>query len=117
MDEDPRTDAELLRATPTEIEAFGVFYRRHVKWVLGFLARRLNDAESAADLTSEVFAAALLGALPVEQREAVQARVLHDRDYDEIASTQQITEATARKRVSRGLAALRARIAEREDSA
>jgi DNA-directed RNA polymerase specialized sigma24 family protein len=60
MDGDRRTDAELLRATRGDVEAFGVFYRRHVEWVLAFLARRLGDAEFAADLTSEVFAAALL---------------------------------------------------------
>ena len=157
-DGDPRTDAELLGATPKEIEAFGVFYRRHVEWVLGFLGRQLRDPERAADLTAEVFAAALLSAqryqpargepqswlygivqnklasagrrgaverrarrrlgmgavevtaedaqliealadrvdgraamdmladLPEDQREAVKARVLEDRDYPEIAT-------------------------------
>jgi RNA polymerase sigma-70 factor (ECF subfamily) len=57
---DPRTDAELLIATREDVEAFGVFYRRHVEWVLGFLARRVGNSELAADLTAEVFAAALL---------------------------------------------------------
>jgi RNA polymerase sigma factor (sigma-70 family) len=59
-DQDARTDAELLVAACADVEAFGVFYRRHARWVLGFLARRLGDAELAADVTSEVFAAALL---------------------------------------------------------
>jgi RNA polymerase sigma factor (sigma-70 family) len=59
-DQDGRTDAELLLATDGDVEAFGVFYRRHAPWVLGFLARRLGDAELAADVTSEVFAAAFL---------------------------------------------------------
>jgi len=59
-DQDPRTDAALLRATQGDVEAFGVFYRRHSRWVLGFLVRRLGDAELAADVTSEVFAAAFL---------------------------------------------------------
>ena len=36
----PRTDAELLVATREDVEAFGVFYRRHARWVLAFLARR-----------------------------------------------------------------------------
>jgi DNA-directed RNA polymerase specialized sigma24 family protein len=58
--QDLRTDAELLRATAQDVEAFGVFYRRHSRWVLGFLVRRLGDAELAADVTSEVFAAAFL---------------------------------------------------------
>jgi RNA polymerase sigma-70 factor, ECF subfamily len=59
-DDDVRTDGELLSATRDDVEAFGVFYRRHAGWVLGFLARRLGDAELAADVTSEVFAAAFL---------------------------------------------------------
>jgi RNA polymerase sigma-70 factor (ECF subfamily) len=59
-DSDPRTDAELLLATSEDVEAFGVFYRRHVDWVVGLLAARSGNAELAADLTSEVFAAALL---------------------------------------------------------
>lgn len=59
-DRDERTDAELLIATREDVDAFGCFYRRHARWVLGFLARRLGDAELAADVTSEVFAAALL---------------------------------------------------------
>jgi RNA polymerase sigma factor (sigma-70 family) len=57
---DARTDAELLIATRDDVDAFGVFYRRHASWVLAFLARRLADAELAADVTSEVFAAAFL---------------------------------------------------------
>jgi RNA polymerase sigma-70 factor, ECF subfamily len=59
-DQDTRSDAELLLATRADVEAFAVFYRRHARWVLRFLARRLGDAELAADVTSEVFAAALL---------------------------------------------------------
>ncbi len=59
--ERPQSDAELLVASRDDIEAFGCFYRRHVRWVLAFLVRRLGDAELAADVTSEVFAAALLG--------------------------------------------------------
>jgi len=186
-DRDPRTDVELLAATPREIEAFGVFYRRHVEWVLGYLGSQVRDPERAADLTAEVFAAALLSArryqasrgepqswlygivhnklasagrrgaverrarrrlgigavevtaedaqliealaqrvegrvamgmlaeLPEEQRAAVTARVLDDRDYPEIAASLSISPITARKRVSRGLATLRARIEQAEE--
>lgn len=46
--------------------------------------------------------------LPEPQRDAVRAYVLGDRTYDEIAEEAQIGPAAARKRVSRGLAALRA---------
>jgi len=58
---DERSDEELLRATRDEPAAFAVFYRRHARMVLACAARRLGDAELAADVTSEVFAAALAG--------------------------------------------------------
>ena len=38
---------------------FEEFYVRHVDTLLGFFARRTRDAELAADLTAETFAAAL----------------------------------------------------------
>ncbi|MGH3266079.1 MAG: RNA polymerase sigma factor [Trebonia sp.] len=49
----------------------------------------------------------LLERLPAEQREAVSARVLDERPYGEIAGQLQTSELVVRKRVSRGLAALR----------
>jgi RNA polymerase sigma-70 factor (ECF subfamily) len=48
--------------------------------------------------------------LPSDQRDAVQVRVIDECSYDEVASRLQISEASARKRVSRGLAALRAQL-------
>ena len=51
------TDEELL--TSGDPAAFEEFYGRHVEAVLGFFARRTRDAELAADLTAETFAAAL----------------------------------------------------------
>jgi len=54
-------DDELLALTTRRPEAFAVFYRRHERMVLGYLLRRLGDAELAADLTAETFAAALIG--------------------------------------------------------
>lgn len=58
--EDPAALRSLVvSATRDEVEAFGVFYRRHCGWVLAFVARRVGDAELAADITSEVFAAAM----------------------------------------------------------
>jgi RNA polymerase sigma-70 factor (ECF subfamily) len=56
------TDEALLRATPDEPEAFGVFYRRHVDPVLAFFRARTDDPELAADLMAETFAAALIAA-------------------------------------------------------
>ena len=177
---DPRTDEELLAVVDREPEAFGVFYRRHVRPLLGYLVRRTGDAELAADLCAETFAAALdglhrfdpargpavawlygiarrllshaarrgvvedrarrrlgmapleltdaalerieaaasevaiaaLDALPADQREAVQARILDGREYGDIARSTRTSEAVVRKRVSRGLAGLRARMKE-----
>ena len=174
---DRRSDDELLLAG--DPQSFAVFYRRHVDWMLGYLQRRTRDPEVAADLTAEVFAAALLarrryeprgghanswlfgialhkladwqrsgcaadrarrrlrmervapteedltriealgretgvvglvGELPEEQRSAVLARVVQGRDYAEIAASAGVSEVVMRKRVSRGLASLRARI-------
>ncbi len=173
---DPRTDGELLVATAADPDAFAVFYRRHVRGVLGFFRRRVGSAEVAFDLTAETFAAALesspryelrpepargwlygiawnklrearrrgraedtarcalgmhpviltdegierleaaagatalLESLPSEQRAAVQARVLEDRSYEEIASELQCSESVVRQRVSRGVKAMRARL-------
>ena len=55
-------DAALLKATPGDREAFATFYRRHEEAVLVFMLRRTGQPEVAADLTAEVFAAALAGA-------------------------------------------------------
>lgn len=53
------SDEELLAAALREPEAFGAFYRRHERAMLVFFLRRTSSAEVAADLTAEVFAAAL----------------------------------------------------------
>lgn len=156
-----------------------MLYRRYCKLVMAHLRRRTGDAESAADLMAETFAAALvmvgskqklprdpaawlfgvannkyidsvrrgvsedrarralqlgsvtmddpaadaideltdpgalaalLDELPLEQRAAVRARILDEREYAEIALDAGCSEPVARKRVSRGLAALRGRL-------
>jgi RNA polymerase sigma factor (sigma-70 family) len=54
-------DENLLAATARgDADAFAVFYRRHLALVLGFCLRATGDREVAADLASEVFAAALV---------------------------------------------------------
>jgi RNA polymerase sigma factor (sigma-70 family) len=53
------SDEKLLAATSREPEAFGTFYCRHEKAMLIFFLRRTSSTEVAADLTAEVFAAAL----------------------------------------------------------
>ena len=184
QDAETTTDRELLRRGRSEPEAFGAFYRRHVDWVLAYLARRVDDPEVVADLAAESFSAALVGSrridlatvvpnawlvgivnhhlhaywrrgkvsrraqkrlavqrlalddqdlaeiermaedtvavdlleqLPDEQRFAVRRRVLDEHTYGEIAGEIGVPEATVRKRVSRGLAALRSHLRENHD--
>ncbi|HWK29159.1 MAG TPA: RNA polymerase sigma factor [Solirubrobacter sp.] len=54
-----RTDDALLQATPTDRAAFGVFYERHERSLLGFFGALTRRSELAADLTAETFASAL----------------------------------------------------------
>jgi RNA polymerase sigma factor (sigma-70 family) len=167
-------DETLLAASAREPAAFGAFYRRHEERILRWFLVRAGDAEVAADLTAETFAAALAGAgrfrprkgsgeawlygiarntlamsrrrgrvesrarrrlglppleltdelveriealgttalelveaLPADQRQAVRARVVEEREYADIAKDLRCSEAVVRKRVSRGLASLR----------
>jgi RNA polymerase sigma-70 factor (ECF subfamily) len=51
------SDEALLAGS--DIAGFEEFYGRHVDTLLGFFSRRTRDAELAADLTAETFAAAL----------------------------------------------------------
>ena len=175
-----RTDDDLLSSR--DATSFEEFYVRHVDTVLGYFARRTGDAELAADLASETFAAALAGRrryrpsagaagswlfgiasrkladaqrrgyaerrarrrlgmerlelsdddyarierlgerddahvlmqrLAPEQRAAITARVIEERPYDRIATELDTAEAVVRKRVSRGLAAMRQRMGAR----
>ena len=53
-----RTDEDLLLSG--DAEDFGGFYDRYVDMLLGYFARRAGDADAAADLTAETFAAALV---------------------------------------------------------
>jgi RNA polymerase sigma-70 factor (ECF subfamily) len=55
-------DARLLAETAANADAFGEFYGRYEEAVLVFMLRRTSSPELAADLTAEVFAAALEGA-------------------------------------------------------
>ena len=182
--DDRRSDAQLLRVTGREPEAFGVFYRRHVTPIMAYLLSRTRRPEIAADLCAETFAVALERAalydperaparawlfmlansglrdslrrgrvedaarrrlgmepraltdadlerveelvdlrrgldaealvadLPREQREAVLARVVLERDYAAMARELEVSEAVVRQRVSRGLSGLRARLGE-----
>jgi RNA polymerase sigma factor (sigma-70 family) len=81
---------------------------------LGLSQLVLDDhaSETIARLTeSEDQAVLALACLPEEQQQAIQARVVQDRDYAEIAGELRCSEAVVRQRVSRGLRTLRARLA------
>lgn len=172
-DADPRSDAELLAATPGDSDAFAVFYRCHVRGVLDFITQRAPH-EEIGDLVGEVFATALVyrrrydprrgsarawligiarnkladaarrGAvearicrrlgmrlppidmvepdpdesdemlciLPLDQRRAVEGRVLQDKSYRQMACEESVSEQVVRKRVSRALSALRSHFQE-----
>src|SRR3954453_9834030 len=53
------SDEDLLSAARSDPAAFGAFYVRFEERVLRYFLSRVGDAEVAADLTAETFAAAL----------------------------------------------------------
>jgi RNA polymerase sigma factor (sigma-70 family) len=57
-DRPPTSDEDLLASHETQ--AFGIFYDRHARTLLGYFARRTGDPEVAADLTAETFASAIV---------------------------------------------------------
>ncbi len=82
---------------------------------LGLEPIGLYDAEIERidALTDEAHVLELLEELPSEQRDAIRARVLDDRDYDDIARDQEASSTVIRQRVSRGLKCLRTQMKER----
>jgi RNA polymerase sigma factor (sigma-70 family) len=68
-----------------------------------------EDARIVALLSDEV-SLQMLSDLPEDERSAIQAHVIEERDYAEIAAAAVISQAAARMRVSRGLGRLRARM-------
>jgi RNA polymerase sigma-70 factor (ECF subfamily) len=98
---------------------FGRFYDRHLDAVVAFVGRRVRQPDAMFDLTAETFARAL------EHREQYQpskgpaiawllgiARnlIIDSARRAEIANTLRCSEQVVRKRVSRGLTALRANL-------
>ncbi|HEX4345052.1 MAG TPA: RNA polymerase sigma factor [Solirubrobacteraceae bacterium] len=69
----------------------------------------IDDAalDRVEELDGADVAALALEGLPEAQREAVRARILLEQPYELIAERLSCSEAVARKRVSRGLAAIR----------
>jgi len=54
-----RQDERGWREVATDPDAFEAFYRRHVEAVTRFLARRVDDPHTVADLVADVFLAVL----------------------------------------------------------
>lgn len=63
-----RVGAEQLRWIGTDPDLFEAFYREHVEDLQRFVARRIGDRERAADLTAEIFLAAIDSAHRYRQR-------------------------------------------------
>src|SRR5687768_10922833 len=65
------TDEALLLSG--DLEDFGLFYDRYVRALLAFFQRRTYDPETAADLTAETFAAAMVARARYQPRSATAA--------------------------------------------
>lgn len=68
--------------------------------------------DPTAELVGRDWALRLIGRLPDRQRVAVVLRVIEDQDFTVVADVLRVSEANARKIVSRGLATLRSLLEE-----
>jgi RNA polymerase sigma factor (sigma-70 family) len=76
-----------------------------IRDAIEYTSDELDRVEALAGQSD--WASQLLRDLPAEQREAIQARIIDERSYPEIARDIRASELVVRKRVSRGLATLR----------
>jgi RNA polymerase sigma-70 factor (ECF subfamily) len=72
----------------------------------------LDDALARVEELSDETATRFLDELPDDQRRAIEARIVQERSYDEIAGELRCSPAVVRKRVSRGLTTLKHRLEE-----
>jgi RNA polymerase sigma factor (sigma-70 family) len=96
-------DDELLAGfVGGDPDAFVLFYRRHLAGMLAFFLRRTGDPEVTADLTAEVFAAALGAAGRYKPGEAPAIAWLYGIAAHKLADSRRRggVEAKARKRLS-----------------
>ena len=113
MEFDRWTDERLLHAPPAGAagRTFEAFYCRHERLIAAYHLRRVPDPETAADLTAETFAQALESRVRFEPRGPGSAgRWLYGIAAN--VRSMSVPEATIRKRVSRGIAALRKAVQE-----
>lgn len=97
------SDGELLRATGSDPSAFASFYGRYESLVVGYLARRVRDAEVVADLTAEVFAAALEAAPRYRAGEGTAAGWLFAIAHNTLAKSVRRRRVEARARLRLGI--------------
>ena len=84
--------------------------RMGIRDAIEYTTEDLERIEARASRSD--WATSLLDGLPIDQREAVCARIIDERSYTEIARDMKTSELVVRKRVSRGLAALREHLEE-----
>jgi RNA polymerase sigma factor (sigma-70 family) len=91
------------------------YAERRARRRLGMERLELDEDDHARieSLAEAEGASALLELLAPDQRDAVRAHVMEGQGYREIARTQETSETVVRKRVSRGLAAVRQRMGPR----
>jgi len=73
-----------------------------------------TDLDRVEELADTEAVAAALEALPADQRTAIRARVIDGQPYATLAADLRCSEAVVRQRVSRGLATLRAQLADQQ---
>jgi RNA polymerase sigma factor (sigma-70 family) len=102
VDWDRSPDEELLAAARRAPAAFGVFYERYEERMLRYFLARVGDAEVAADLTAETFAAALAGAHRFRARKGPPAGWLFGIARNTLAMSRRRGRVEARARRSIG---------------
>ncbi|MGA9103008.1 RNA polymerase sigma factor [Aeromicrobium sp.] len=96
------TDGSPVRAIGSDPAAFETFYREHLPAVRRFVARRVSDPHLAADLTSDVFLAAIDAASSYRPDRGVPAAWLSGIARRVVASEvrRQVGERKATRRVA-----------------
>src|ERR1700758_1634255 len=131
-----RDDAQLLRASRDDVDAFAELYDRYAERLLDYFTRRASSEDTALELCAETLSRAwvtrerfedqhkgsaapwlygiarnvLLMSIRRGAVERATAKRLGELDYEEVADALGTTESAARVRVHRGLAALRKRL-------
>jgi RNA polymerase sigma factor (sigma-70 family) len=95
------SDEELLSAARSDPAAFGAFYGRFEERMLRWFLSRVGDAEVAADLTAETFAAALASVRRFRAREGAAGAWLFGIAHNTLAMSARRgrVEARARRRM------------------